>query len=155
MLISAKNEICDSKWTGCNESFFLPLCSLCLSVLWQVLMPTRLFFACTKWWNCGWQTSFLETLDKFNLQKVCGEWQNWKWTQFFPKCLAFCVYSGFQEWSQNDQNEVAAERSIWSIPVEFAAYQLWGPCVRKLLTGLIMYIYPLKIKNIVLYCIVT
>ena len=29
-----------------------------------------------------------------------------------------------------------------------------GPCVRKLLTGLIMYIYPLKIKNIVLYCIV-
>ena len=27
-----------------------------------------------------------------------------------------------------------------------------GPCVRKLLTGLIMYIYPLKIKNIVLYC---
>ena len=24
-----------------------------------------------------------------------------------------------------------------------------GPCVRKLLTGLIMYIYPLKIKNIV------
>ena len=27
-----------------------------------------------------------------------------------------------------------------------------GPCVRKLLTGLIMY-YPLKIKNIVLYCI--
>ena len=28
-----------------------------------------------------------------------------------------------------------------------------GPCVRKLLTGLIMYIYPLKIKNIVLYCI--
>ena len=26
--------------------------------------------------------------------------------------------------------------------------------VRKLLTGLIMYIYPLKIKNIVLYCIV-
>ena len=31
---------------------------------------------------------------------------------------------------------------------------LRGPCVRKLLTGLIMYIYPLKIKNIVLYCIV-
>ena len=61
------------------------------------------FFACTKWWNCGWQTSFLESLDKFNLQKVCGEWQNWQWTQFFPKCLAFCVYSGFQEWSQNDQ----------------------------------------------------
>ena len=30
-----------------------------------------------------------------------------------------------------------------------------GPCVRKLLTGLIMYIYPLKIKNIVLYCIVS
>ena len=28
-----------------------------------------------------------------------------------------------------------------------------GPCVRKLFTGLIMY-YPLKIKNIVLYCIV-
>ena len=28
------------------------------------------------------------------------------------------------------------------------------PCVRKLLNGLIMYIYPLKIKNIVLYCIV-
>ena len=27
-----------------------------------------------------------------------------------------------------------------------------GPCVRKLFTGLIMY-YPLKIKNIVLYCI--
>ena len=26
--------------------------------------------------------------------------------------------------------------------------------VRKLLTGLTMYIYPLKIKNIVLYCIV-
>ena len=26
-----------------------------------------------------------------------------------------------------------------------------GPCVRKLFTGLIMY-YPLKIKNIVLYC---
>ena len=82
------------------------------------------FFACTKWWNCGWQTSFLESLDKFNLQKVCGEWQNWQWTQFFPKCLAFCVYSGFQEWSQNDQNDVPAERSIWSIPVEFAAYQL-------------------------------
>ena len=82
------------------------------------------FFAWTKWWNCGWQTSFLESLDKFNLQKVCGEWQNWQWTQFFPKCLAFCVYSGFQEWSQNDQNDVPAERSIWSIPVEFAAYQL-------------------------------
>ena len=31
--------------------------------------------------------------------------------------------------------------------------QVW-PCVRKLLNGLIMYIYPLKIKNIVLYCIV-
>ena len=30
-----------------------------------------------------------------------------------------------------------------------------GPCVRKLLNGLIMYIYPLKIKNIVLYCIVS
>ena len=29
-----------------------------------------------------------------------------------------------------------------------------SPCVRKFLTGLIMYIYPLKIKNIVLYCIV-
>ena len=28
-----------------------------------------------------------------------------------------------------------------------------GPCVRKLFTGLIMY-YPLKTKNIVLYCIV-
>ena len=28
-----------------------------------------------------------------------------------------------------------------------------GPCVRKLFTGLIMY-YPLKIKNIVLCCIV-
>ena len=28
-----------------------------------------------------------------------------------------------------------------------------GPCVRKLFTGLIMY-YRLKIKNIVLYCIV-
>ena len=85
------------------------------------------FFACTKWWNCGWQTSFLESLDKFNLQKVCGEWQNWQWTQFFPKCLAFCVYSGFQEWSQNDQNGVPAETSIWSIwsiPVKFAAYQL-------------------------------
>lgn len=26
MLISAKNEICDSKRTGCNESFFLALC---------------------------------------------------------------------------------------------------------------------------------
>ena len=26
MLISAKNEICDSKWTGCNEYFFLALC---------------------------------------------------------------------------------------------------------------------------------
>ena len=26
MLISAKNEICDSKRTGCNESFFLDLC---------------------------------------------------------------------------------------------------------------------------------
>ena len=107
-----KNEICNSKRTGCNESFFLALCSLCLSFLWQVLMPTRLFFAFTKWWNCGWQTSFLETLDKFNLQKVCGEWQNWQWTQFFPKCLAFCVYSGFQEWSQNDQNEVPARRDL-------------------------------------------
>ena len=29
-----------------------------------------------------------------------------------------------------------------------------GPCVRKLFIGLIMY-YPLKIKNIVLYCIVS
>ena len=36
----------------------------------------------------------------------------------------------------------------------FELYSRWGPCVRKLLTGLIMYIYPLKIKNIVLYCIV-
>ena len=32
-------------------------------------------------------------------------------------------------------------------------YYYRGPCVRKLFTGLIMY-YPLKIKNIVLYCIV-
>ena len=32
-------------------------------------------------------------------------------------------------------------------------YYYRGPCVRKLFTGLNMY-YPLKIKNIVLYCIV-
>ena len=32
-------------------------------------------------------------------------------------------------------------------------YHYRGPCVRKLFTGLIMY-YPLKIKNIVLHCIV-
>ena len=50
MLISAKNEICDSKRTGCNESFFHSLCfpfaSLFMAI--QVLSPTRLFFACTK-----------------------------------------------------------------------------------------------------------
>ena len=45
----------------------------------------------------------------------------------------------------------------WQIDNNFfnkAVMALRGPCVRKLLTGLIMYIYPLKIKNIVLYCIV-
>ena len=36
----------------------------------------------------------------------------------------------------------------------YISFSFRGPCVRKLLTGLIMYIYPLKIKNIVLYCIV-
>ena len=36
----------------------------------------------------------------------------------------------------------------------YISFSIRGPCVRKLLTGLIMYIYPLKIKNIVLYCIV-
>ena len=39
--------------------------------------------------------------------------------------------------------------------VENIQADIRGPCVRKLLTGLIMYIYPLKIKNIVLYCIVS
>ena len=45
---------------------------------------------------------------------------------------------------------------VWkNSTTEIELYALFrGPCVRKLLTGLIMYIYPLKIKNIVLYCIV-
>ena len=42
---------------------------------------------------------------------------------------------------------------FWNLFV-YISFSFRGPCVRKLLTGLIMYIYPLKIKNIVLYCIV-
>ena len=43
---------------------------------------------------------------------------------------------------------------IFEIYLYIFLFSFRGPCVRKLLTGLIMYIYPLKIKNIVLYCIV-
>ena len=42
---------------------------------------------------------------------------------------------------------------FWNLFV-YISFSFRGPCVRKLLTGLIMYIYPLKIKTIVLYCIV-
>ena len=42
---------------------------------------------------------------------------------------------------------VLGSLSLWLLN----ARSVRGPCVRKLLTGLIMYIYPLKIKNIVLY----
>ena len=41
---------------------------------------------------------------------------------------------------------------FWNLFV-YISFSFRGPCVRKLLNGLIMYIYPLKIKNIVLYCI--
>ena len=48
--------------------------------------------------------------------------------------------------------------SVGHVVPGVVVFLLWyyyrGPCVRKLFTGLIMY-YPLKIKNIVLYCIRT
>ena len=49
---------------------------------------------------------------------------------------------------------MAARRIFFIKHVKHNNKIIRGPCVRKLLTGLIMYIYPLKIKNIVLYCIV-
>ena len=55
------------------------------------------------------------------------------------------------------QYQLYWQKLCWSkkylIPDRLGFPYYRGPCVRKLFTGLIMY-YTLKIKNIVLYCIV-
>ena len=50
---------------------------------------------------------------------------------------------------------INSEAVTKSVPRGFLKLTLLekGPCVRKLFTGLLLCIYPLKIKNIVLYCI--
>ena len=65
-------------------------------------------------------------------------------------------YSDHKHVQRQRQNTVITMQTkpmkFWNLFV-YISFSFRGPCVRKLLNGLIMYIYPLKIKNIVLYCI--